>query len=634
MAGFLGLLGGDPDAARLTGALDLLHHHASFRGEIISTQAPVALAANFHAGDPPDIAVDRDRQLAVGIYGAPVDPDAGRVVGAADVLDGYGKAGNNYLESLDSGFVIALADRQRNRFVLVNDRMATVPVHFGSHGESFAFAPEGKAVLALLGRAPEMDGTGALEFLGMGHAVGTRTLFDGVHLMAPATRLEIELSSGQVDIDRYWQLDFSAARPMKVKEAAGALRDVLRKSAREAMTPPPENYGLLLTGGYDSRTALAILADQGCPPAKALTWGIRDDIPLSDVSVAREIAAQWQVPFKYLRYDSDTLVANAADWARVSELGSDNMGGFAAGPGFMYEKGALESPVIANGDQLFGIGGIPVSREHAIEVATGLHPSGLGPGLATVIPAARHDEADRLIRDGIVKLVDERRGDSPKDILDGLGHRLHLARWLNNPAYFREPMVSVRRPLLQRPGMELFQQLPEGLRVDKRLLVEMQRRFMPELLDTPIATANCLVDWDAAWIGDEAARAFARTCLDLDRLGQSALGPWLDPGALNAAVTAYFGSRHRPMSREPERATAITRLRRAAAGSRFGSLAVSHAQRLANRVRGKSQGASPGKVVKRMMLIELFLQLIEDGDFGPASGKRRHFPRNAAGWLW
>ena len=534
----------------MKGALALLHHHSSFRSEIITEHEPLALAASYHAGDPPGIAVDEDRQLAVGVYGAPVDPQAGRVVSAEEILRGYDDAGDAYLECLDSGFVIALADQRRGRFTLINDRMATVPVHYASAGDRFAFAPEGKAVLRLLGRAPEMDGTGALEFLAIGHAVGTRTLFAGVELMAPATRIELSLGSGRIDISRYWALDFSQTRHMKVPEAARALHDVLKKSARSAMTPAPADFSLLLTGGYDSRTALAILAEQRCLPDRAMTWGIRDDIPFSDVTVARRIAENRQVPFNYLRYDYDTLVENASDWACVSELGSDNMGGFAAGPGFLYEAGGLESPVVANGDQLFGIGGIPVSRDHAIEFATGLPADGLGDGLDGIIPAGRRADASRLVRAGVSALVEDCAGDTPKNLLDTLGHRLHLARWLNNPAYFREPMVSVRRPLLQYPGMELFQQLPEALRVDKRLLVEMQKRCMPELLKIPVATANCLVDWDTACIRDPRCREFTRQCLDTDRLCESPLGAWLDRDALADSISGFFSSTPRPMSRE------------------------------------------------------------------------------------
>lgn len=635
MAGFLGRFGQDQGGQELVAALGQLAHHESFEAHIITAMAPVPLAASFHAGDPPTYARCVNGQVSVGVYGAPVDPAQGRVIDAAGVLDGYRRCGVAYLESLDSAFVILVADRSRQRLWLVNDRMATVPVHYASGPAGFAFAPEGKAVLALLDQPPVLDATGALEFLAMGHAVGSRTLLETVHLLEPASRLTVNLDSGKASVSRYWDLRFAPDPSLgSLPEATAALLAALKQSLEQSMSDAPADFGVLLTGGYDSRVALALLVKAGHVPGRALTWGIRDDIPLSDVPVARQIAQAFDVPFQYLRYDGESLVNNASSWARVSELGSDNMGGFAAGPAFMHEQAGLNSPFLLNGDQLFGIGGIPVSQDHAIEFASGLPAQGLAPGLRAVLCGKHHCDADRRIRAGLEGLLKDHHGDSPKDLLDYLGYRLHLARWLNNPAFFREPMVSVRRPLLQQPGMDLFALLPESLRVDKRLLVEMQKRHLPEVLKMPVATANCLVDWNSWLKNDPGSQAFARSALNTDRICNSTLGEWLSVEGLEQTVERFFSSVQRPMSRSPEQTTVVTRLRRFAAASRAGSLAISHVQRSINRLRGRIPGATESQVVRRLMLVGLLLELFESGDF--VLPRDRSFePGLLAGqWAW
>ena len=45
----------------------------------------------------------------------------------------------------------------------------------------------------------------------------------------------------------------------------------------------------------------------------ALTWGVSEDIPQSDPTVARELARIAGAPFHFLRYDSDTLPSHAAE---------------------------------------------------------------------------------------------------------------------------------------------------------------------------------------------------------------------------------------------------------------------------------------------------------------------------------
>lgn len=634
MAGFLGVWGGDTDGQRLGEALRLIHHHLSFCSEILTTSAPMALGVSYHDGDSPTFSVNSEMQVAVGVYGAPVDPACGQVVDAEGILNGYLDSGTDYLTSLDSAFVVIVADRRSNLFFLVNDPMATVPLHYALDKGGFAFAPEGKAVLALLEQTPGLDVTGALEFLAMGHAVRGRTLFDSVRLLEPASIVEVDLVGGQVKVGRYWDLVFSPNRSIGLAEASETLHEVLRQSLDWSMSPAPHDYSLLLTGGYDSRAALTLLVENGCPPARCLTWGVRDDIEFSDVPVARELAGASGVSFQYLHYDGDMLAANAAAWLHVNELGSDNMGGFAAGPDFMYDVAGLSSPMVVNGDQLFGLGGIPVSHDHAVEFACGIPASGLGPGLADIVKLDRAGQAAGRVRAGVDQLIGEHRQDTPKNLLDYLGYRFHLARWLNNPAYFREPMVSVRRPLLQRSGMDFFQQLPEALRVDKRLLIEMQKRHMPGVLEMPVARANCLVDWDHWMISDPECRTFSRELLDAECLSAGELGLWLDPRRIQHAVDAYFSRTPRPMSRRPERATLITRLRRRAASSKAGSMAVSHAQRLANRLRGRSIGVSRSRVVKRLMLLGLFLRMLDRGGFSkPALGSVK-VARSTCNWIW
>jgi hypothetical protein len=57
-----------------------------------------------------------------------------------------------------------------------------------------------------------------------------------------------------------------------------------------------------------------------------VSWGLGEGIPRSDVSLARQLAGAFGVPFVFIPYTSDAFVENAARWCYLSELANDNFG--------------------------------------------------------------------------------------------------------------------------------------------------------------------------------------------------------------------------------------------------------------------------------------------------------------------
>lgn len=552
--------------------------------------------------------------FGVVVYGYPIDSGRGCRVSASEVLATYQRDGIDALGRLDGGFQITVVDHVRRRLFIVNDRMATCPLHVWRGPGRFAFGPDAKTVLVLSGATPALDAVAALEFLSMGYAVGTRTLFTGIELLEPAQVLEVSLDDGTTRQRTYWELRFQPRQRLTEAEAAGDLHTALQASIRAAMTPKPVGIQLLLTGGLDSRTLLALMCETGFPPDQAMSWGVTDDISESDVAVASQLAADYQIPFRFLRYDQDTFDRQAEPWAYVSELGSDNLGNFVAGPNFLYRAGPV-APVVLNGDQLFGTGGIPVGRKDAFEVASDLPFAGPVAGLKPLLKDHQREPVGEIASAGVRRLAEPRWCDPPKDLQDYLGHHLRIARWLNAPTYFREPMVSTLRPLLHQPAVDLFQTLPAGLRVDKRLLVAMLRRYLSPVLKRPLARANSLVDWDRAFTADGPTAAYFRALLLDERLRQSVLAEFMDWQAVEAALEDYMANAQAPLSRQPAMTSRIMQIRRASSRSQLGSLTIRGIQRTVNRLLGRQVGAGTQRVLKRLVLLSLLLRIMDSGWF-------------------
>ncbi|MDI5920852.1 hypothetical protein QLQ86_08655 [Halomonas sp. LR5S13] len=568
------------------------------------------LLGALHGAIPPDDCFDPDHGIGVLVHGVSIDPETGNSLTAPTLLSRYRQEGCSLLKRLDGDYLIVILDLHHDILLVANDRMGTCPLHYHAGDEAVAFATEPWLVCALSGLRPELDEIGALEFMSMGHAVDARTLFKDVHLLEPAQVITISLIRADVQCSTYWQLNFQPCVRIRERQAASDLRDAMCSAVRAVKPSLSDNAQLLLTGGYDSRTLLALLCQEDAMPGRALCWGVSDSVPCSDVDIASRVAAGFGMNFRFLHYDQESFTSSAERWVRAAGLCSDNLGNFVAGPDFLGSREWNSSRFLV-GDQLLGVGGMPVSRRHAFEVSSGLPFSGPVAGLSPFLRGHSQMLAAELASAGVHRLVNPFWDEPSKDVQDHLSYRLHMARWLNAPTFFREPLVPSVRPMLHQPVMALFQMLPAWLRVDKRLLLSMLKHHFPDLLQWPRASADSLVDWKLAMTRGGATAAMFQGLVCDDRLADSSLSRFLDSHVIRSRLQDYADHPVGPMSRRPASASMITSIRRRGSRYRIGGLAISIAQRGINRARRQSVGADAWRVLQRIALISLLLRVME-----------------------
>ena len=558
-------------------------------------------------------------EVGICIYGLPwIAGPAPRQVSAEELLQSYLERGVEAFTTLDGGFVIVVADFRSDTFLVMNDRMATHPVHYFAGKGVFAVAPEAKAILAMLGRVPELDTHGCLTFLEKGHALGERTLFNDVRLLPPAQLLRVDLASGEVRRETYWDLRFGPAAKTTRRAAADNLHDILGASHAAVLLDSPAESTLLLTGGFDSRVMLGGFRLAGQLPARALTWGVSAEIPFSDPQVAAGLASGAGLEWEFRGYGEESFPERAEAWARVGELGSDNLGVFAAGPDFLAPEGAPIGPVFI-GDQFFGYGGQPLSMEDAVIDATGIRLGALAPAVTRIMNVDRVAEASAAVHEDLAGVIARCPNDTPKGLKDFLSYQVGLARWLNAPTFFREPMVSTRRPLLGIPALELFLTLPEHLRVDKAVLVDMLRRHFPDLAAVPRATANSLIDWGHAFTHPGPCRDYLEGLLNDDLIEALPIHSFLDMDRVRADSAAFLNSRRTEVSRAPDRKSLITSLRRVT--SRVPGLArwLRRAEHRLQRMRGVDHGPKIDRVLIRLALLVMLQRVVSRGELSLTS---------------
>lgn len=620
MAGIVGVVGGRITSARLREAALLLCHGPGFSVRCY-TAGRVGLAAAYRENDPPTDVWLPEAGLGVVVYGAALNSDAnGGRVDAAAVAARFLTSGLESVCELDGTFVIAILDRVRRKLHFVNDRTATLPVKYHAGPGRFVVAPEAKTIHAALQTAPELDPVGILAFLLAGHGLGWGTMFKGIRLLEPAMVLTVDLDTAAPQRRKYWTLRFQPGKRLGEAAAAAGMHEALLKCHAAVALDTPAFIQLLLTGGYDSRAVLGYLGMVGRPPSECLTWGVSDALPQSDPLLAREMAATQGVPWRFLPYNADHFGENLRRWVAISEADSDNFGNYAAGHDFLYRCGAV-APVMLIGDQLLGTGGLPWDRADAFENLIGVPPGELGTALTRLLrPEARPEAASRLW-DRAWESLAGCAGDSPKDIQDHLNLHVRVARWLNAPTYFREPMVSPRRPMLLRPALEYYQTLPAALRVEKRVLIAVLKRYHSRLFAFPKAAAHSLVDWSRAFTDPQSSAGRAlRDLLGSEEVFNLPIGAWVDPPALVAAREGWFGRVAAPVNRSPQPERVLATLRRLCGRSLAAGRAFRWAERKAQQYLGRRCGPGQGTVLARLGLVVALRRELRGKWFQPCSG--------------
>lgn len=621
MGGIVAAVGPHSREADFPAALDSLKHHRSFRSAVYVSTEFFRLGAVFRENDPPSSAWNPELGAGAVVYGFACDHSPVPVrTDAESVLRRYIRGGIEEVCTVDGSFSLAIVDLRRSQLFIVNDRTATIPHQYLTIRGTTGIAPEAKALFNLMSAPAKLGLDGALMFLSIGHGVAHQTLFEGVHLLEPAQVLSVSLKTGEIKTATYWSLRFESDPRMKERQAADELFKALGDSHEAAVADRPAPMELLLTGGFDSRAVLGFLAKTGWPPSGCLTWGVDDSIPFSDPVIASSVARDAGAAWKFLDYDGEAFSEFAREWAIISELGSDNLGSFAAGADFLI-RGREPAEAVVIGDQILGSAGLPLSRADAIETAAGVPRDGLSVGLRSFLRSPARETVGGAVKAHLQAVADRCENDAPRDLQDFLNFHIRLARWLNAPNYFREPMVSPRRPMLLGPVLGLLRHFPPGLRVEKRALVAMLNRHFPALMVHPRASANSLVDWLAMFSGDGPCAPRFQVLLNAPALLDGPLAEVLDADAVRRVASAFASRRRSSISRAPAPERRLPGLRRAAGHIPVAGAALRAVERGWRVLAGRGSGASVERVAMRLALISLFMGCIEDGEFTARGGR-------------
>jgi len=202
----------------------------------------------------------------------------------------YEEYGESFVEHLNGMFSIALWDKRNRKFMLTRDRFGIKPLFYFESAEELVFGSELKSVLVHPSCKTDIDLQALHDYLSFNYIPGPRTIFTAVRKLQPGYTLVVEdHRSTQYP---YWDLKFEArGENWSEEDFVDELCKVLRKAvAGHLISDVP--MGVFLSGGVDSSTLVALMAETSARPIKTFSVGFEEE-SFNELPVARQVAKRF-----------------------------------------------------------------------------------------------------------------------------------------------------------------------------------------------------------------------------------------------------------------------------------------------------------------------------------------------------
>jgi len=187
------------------------------------------------------------------------------------ILAAYKEWGNQCEHHFNGMWAFAIYDQEKSILFCSRDRFGIKPFFYQLRNNTFVFASEIKALKTLPSWKFEVNEQMAGDFIFNGFQHHTdQTLFEGVLQLRPGHQLIYDCKENQHAIHQYYNLDnISQKSKLTFVEAKSKFKDLLSDSIRLHQRSDVK-IGAALSGGLDSSTLVALLAEQLAEDAKGL----------------------------------------------------------------------------------------------------------------------------------------------------------------------------------------------------------------------------------------------------------------------------------------------------------------------------------------------------------------------------
>lgn len=265
------------------------------------------------------------------------------------ILHLYARYGLEFVNHLDGMYAVALYDPSQEQLILARDPFGIKPLYYAHGSDAFWFSSEPQAFLEAGVMARHVDASARDKLLGLQFVSGSGSAVSGVQRVAPGETLVIK--SGKI-VSRTLRPGVTKA----VNESSPDLQSFnsIWLEAVDRHRRSDVSYGVFLSGGIDSSSLLAAMAQLESRPVVAYT-AMFDSADVHDESeVAGRVA-------KAVGADHLSIQVTGSDFfAQLPAIAAaldDPVADYAVVPTFMLAKAAAKDVKVVltgeGGDEVF-----------------------------------------------------------------------------------------------------------------------------------------------------------------------------------------------------------------------------------------------------------------------------------------
>lgn len=177
------------------------------------------------------------------------------------ILAAYDCYKENCLQHFDGMFAFAIWDEQEQNLFAARDRFGEKPFHYFFDEEQFVFASEMKALWAI--DIPKNPNNSMLvNYLTIGYTNNAlhpeQTFFKNIYRLPAASRLNYNLRSKELKIEKYWDLEKEQKTTFSIDEAQQKFQALFFDSVNKRLRSDVA-VGTSLSGGLDSSSIVAAI---------------------------------------------------------------------------------------------------------------------------------------------------------------------------------------------------------------------------------------------------------------------------------------------------------------------------------------------------------------------------------------
>lgn len=209
------------------------------------------------------------------------------------ILQAYHAWGTKSVERIRGMFAYAIHDKARNKVFIARDRLGIKPVFYASlAGNNFVFASELKSLSLHPNFNKSLRSESIEEYFALGYVPEPHTIYKNVMKLEPGHTLLIDLNSGKIENNQYWNIDFNESYTGTFDDATHELDKRVEEAVKIRMRADVP-LGAFLSGGVDSSAVVANMARNNDEPVNTCSIGFADP-KFDEADYAKQIAEQYK----------------------------------------------------------------------------------------------------------------------------------------------------------------------------------------------------------------------------------------------------------------------------------------------------------------------------------------------------